>query len=72
MHYNLQIPHYSNHVNTWLINSHVLFRMDWVIDYRIYDPDHDGKTKLDHVRDMLNQIVDHKQLSFHAVLMDTW
>lgn len=43
-----------------------------MIDYRIYDPDHDGKTKFDHVRDMLNQIVDHKQLPFHAVLMDTW
>jgi len=24
-----------------------------VIDYRIYDPDGDGKTKLDHVADML-------------------
>ena len=44
----------------------------WVIDYRIYDPDHDGKSKLDHVRDMLSQIVEYKQLPFHAVLMDTW
>jgi hypothetical protein len=24
----------------------------WIIDYRIYDPDRDGKTKLDHVQDM--------------------
>ena len=24
----------------------------WVIDYRIFDPDADGKTKLDHVREM--------------------
>ncbi len=29
----------------------------WVIDYRIYDPDGDGKTKLDHVADMLNNLV---------------
>jgi hypothetical protein len=44
----------------------------WVIDYRVYDPERDGKTKLDHVQDMLGQIVHHKQLPFHAVLMDTW
>ena len=44
----------------------------WVIDYRIYDPDRDGKSKLDHVQDMLTQVVQHKQLAFHAVLMDTW
>ena len=44
----------------------------WVIDYRIYDPDRDGKSKLDHVQDMLTQVVQHKQLSFYAVLMDTW
>ena len=25
----------------------------WIIDYRIYDPDGDGKTKLDHMQDML-------------------
>lgn len=44
----------------------------WVIDYRIYDPDQDGKSKLDHVQDMLTQIVEHKQLPFRALLMDTW
>ncbi len=44
----------------------------WLIDYRIYDPDGDGKTKLDHVRDMLTNVVYQKQLPFHAVLMDTW
>lgn len=44
----------------------------WLIDYRIYDPDGDGKTKLDHVREMLGNIVYHKQLPFRAVLMDTW
>jgi Transposase DDE domain len=44
----------------------------WLIDYRIDDPDGDGKSKLDHVREMLAHIVYQKQLPFEAVLMDTW
>lgn len=44
----------------------------WLIDYRIYDPDGDGKSKPDHVREMLTNLVYHKQLPFRAVLMDTW
>ena len=44
----------------------------WIIDYRIYDPEGDGKTKLDHLRDMLLHSVYQKQLQFQAVLMDTW
>jgi hypothetical protein len=44
----------------------------WLIDYRLYDPDGDGKSKLDHVHDMLSNAVHHKRLPFHAVLMDTW
>jgi hypothetical protein len=44
----------------------------WLIDYRIYDPQGDGKSKLDHVREMLSHTVYHKQLPFQAVLMDTW
>jgi hypothetical protein len=44
----------------------------WIIDYRIYDPDGDGKTKIDHVLDMLRNGVYQKQLPFWAVLMDTW
>jgi len=35
----------------------------WIIDYRIYDPDGDGKTKLDHVQDMLLNYVYHKHLN---------
>jgi len=42
------------------------------VDYRIYDPDGDGKTKLDHVEDMLKGILDRKQLPFWGVLMDSW
>lgn len=44
----------------------------WLIDYRIYDPDGDGKSKLDHVWEMLTNLHYHKQLPFRAVLMDTW
>ncbi|MCZ6676541.1 MAG: transposase [Candidatus Poribacteria bacterium] len=44
----------------------------WIIDYRIYDPDGDGKTKLIHVQEMLSHLVYHKQLPFEAVLMDSW
>jgi len=44
----------------------------WIIDYRIYDPAGDGKTKLDHVQDMLLNCVHQKQLQFWAVLMDSW
>jgi len=44
----------------------------WIIDYRIYDPDGDGKTKLDHVQEMLLNCVYQKPLQFWAVLMDSW
>ncbi len=48
------------------------FDQFWLIDYRIYDPTGDGKSKLDHVEEMLSHTVYHKQLPFQAVLMDTW
>ncbi len=44
----------------------------WLIDYRIYAPDNDGKTKLEHAQEMLLNAVHHKQLPFQGVLMDTW
>src|SRR5512144_2199024 len=44
----------------------------WIIDYRIYDPAGDGHSKLDHVREMLSNVVYQKALPFQAVLMDTW
>lgn len=44
----------------------------WLIDYRLYDPDGDGKSKLAHVQDMLTNAVHRKQLLFQAVLMDSW
>jgi hypothetical protein len=44
----------------------------WVIDYRLYDPDGDGKSKLDHVREMFDHALHDKQLPFRGVLMDSW
>lgn len=44
----------------------------WVVDYRIYDPDRDGKTKIEHVIEMLQNLVYHKSLPFKTVLMDSW
>ena len=44
----------------------------WVIDYRLYNPDGDGNSKLDHVAEMLKGAVYAKQLPFRIVLMDSW
>lgn len=44
----------------------------WVIDYRIYNPSEDGKTKIDHVLDMLESLIGYKGLPFSTVLMDSW
>lgn len=44
----------------------------WLIDYRIYDPEGDGKTKLAHGMEMLSLVVYQKKLPFQAVLMDSW
>jgi len=44
----------------------------WIIDYRIFAPDVDHKTKLDHMREMLSNAIIHKRLPFRVVLMDTW
>ena len=44
----------------------------WIIDWRVYDPDGDGKSKLDHVRDRFDEVLHAKKLPFRAVLMDSW
>ncbi len=44
----------------------------WLIDYRLFAPAEDGKTKLDHAREMFDLAIHHKQLEFRCVLMDTW
>jgi hypothetical protein len=44
----------------------------WVVDYRIFNPQNDGLTKIDHVKNMLQGLVYQKLLPFNTVLMDTW
>jgi hypothetical protein len=54
----------------------------WIIDYRLFAPDTDGKTKLTHVDEMLRHTARHKRvvgtdgaevpLPFSTVLMDAW
>jgi hypothetical protein len=44
----------------------------WIVDYRIFDPEGDKKTKLDHVQEMLQNVVDSKKIDFNRVLMDSW
>jgi len=39
---------------------------------RLYNPDGDGNSKLDHVQQMLNGAVFAGQLPFAIVLMDSW
>ena len=42
------------------------------IDYRIYAPDSDGKTKNEHFREMLVRAVADKGIKARKVLMDSW
>ena len=44
----------------------------WIIDYRIYDYDRDGKTKLQHLQEMLRNAYFVKLLPFQTVLIDSW
>jgi DDE superfamily endonuclease len=44
----------------------------WPIDNRLFAPEQDGKTKLDHVREMLVNAVGNKNLPCTRVLFDTW
>ncbi|MFM8535851.1 MAG: hypothetical protein ACKOEC_20075 [Acidimicrobiia bacterium] len=44
----------------------------WRVDYRVFDPAGDGKTKLDHVHEMLVTAIANKGLAFTRVLFDSW
>jgi len=43
----------------------------WIIDYRLYAPEGDGKTKLDHGADMFQSAL-RRGVAFSTVLMDNW
>jgi DDE superfamily endonuclease len=42
------------------------------IDYRVYAPDVDGKTKNDHLQEMFVHAVDQKQIKARTILFDAW
>lgn len=42
------------------------------IDYRVYAPDQDGKTKNDHFVEMLRNAMTDKQIQAKRILFDTW
>jgi len=44
----------------------------WPIDYRIYHPETDGKTKNEHFQEMFMGLVNHKNLQARTILFDTW
>ena len=44
----------------------------WIIDCRLYDPERDGKTKLEHLQNMLHNAHFVKCLPFRTVLIDAW
>ena len=40
----------------------------WLIDYRIFDPETDGLTKIQHAMDMFNNVIHHKQAQITSQL----
>ena len=44
----------------------------WIVDYRIYDPEGDGKSKIDHVQEMHVRLVASQRVTLDRVLMDSW
>jgi len=57
-------------VNCIYVNS--ITKEEFLIDYRIFNPDEDSKSKLEHVNDMLDSLVEEKKLECANILMDTW
>ena len=44
----------------------------WIIDWRVYAPEEDQKSKLKHMQEMFDSAISDKQLAFRTVLMDSW
>jgi hypothetical protein len=44
----------------------------WVVDYRILNPDKDGLTKIEHVKEMLRNAYHSKKVAFSTVLIGSW
>lgn len=43
----------------------------WLVDYRLFVPEADGKSKVDHVTEMLAQLQE-RHIPYRTVLMDSW
>ncbi len=43
----------------------------WIVDFRIFDPDRDGKSKTKHMQEMLTQ-TNQRKLLYRMVLFDCW
>jgi hypothetical protein len=43
----------------------------WIIDFRIFDPERDHKSKTDHVKEML-AVAKERKLVYRTVLVDSW
>jgi hypothetical protein len=54
-----------------LLYYNPLINRYWLIDFRIFDPDKDGKTKLDHANEMLS-LANSRGVLYSTVLMDSW
>ena len=56
------------------IEGDVVFSEDryWVIDYRIYQPAQDSKSKVDHLLDMLNNAIYSSNIAFSTVFFNIW
>lgn len=44
----------------------------WVIDFRVYDPEGNEQSKIEHMLEMLDNVLHSKKLSFTTVLMAGW
>jgi hypothetical protein len=44
----------------------------WLLDYRIYDPAKDGKSKIDHAKDIVTNLTLHKGVEFRRIAFDSW
>jgi len=56
-------------VNLVYYNPHTKHK--WIIDFRVFDPDRDGKTKLDHMQEML-ALAGKRGICYKTVLFDSW
>ena len=44
----------------------------WVLDFRLFDPERDGRSKIDHLLEMFDRVLQSCASSIRIVLMDSW